>query len=483
MDRHKSNWDKSNFLKNSLILSIGQFSSALFSALFIWLLKYFEFNDFLSQIIIFITINQLCLLFINWTQPLYIRDGLAYYNNTQKLNHLFFSRLLFTIGLGLILICSSFFWDKYLSAFLNTNLIIIRFSLIFFIIQIVFWHLHNSLQSIKLIKAYSFMLFIDKLTPLILFLIFWYLNQINLNTLLISIISGNILAIIYGYIKLKKYIKISFSLKSLKLYLKDSTPLIATVFVSFLTTGAIDQFFIKHYLSQIDLINYYIIFQFYGMYLQIPTLLSSLFLNWITSCITENKDQTLRLFFTKFLPQIVIIYSLLSIMVFYVISFVLKYFYKLNNDEFLVPLSILIITSIFAFINIIAFSPFILAQRIIKLSMIISIIGAAINILGNFILIKDYGIIGVSLSTFLSISISLIIIHIYTFNRYAYKEYLIYSVYIIFFLFIILILKYSDKIHYFFAVVFSLLISMILFEIKKSNFEIKNFVTLLKYKK
>jgi O-antigen/teichoic acid export membrane protein len=464
MNRSSSNWDKNNFLRNSLFLGSSQLISGLLSAIFIWLLNYNNLIAELSIVVVFYTINQLCLIFTNWTQPLYIRDGLEYFSINNKLNLLFIPRLFFSIVIGLIIISCSYFYGDFLSTFLSVKRIYIDFALYYFIAQIVFWHLHNTLQSLKLILDQSVMVILDKLTPVLLFLVLITFKHIAINQILISIITGNLIGIIYATFKLRGFISIEFNVKYLKKHLKDSLPLIATVIVSFLATGSIDHFFIKHYLNVNDLVNYFIIFQFYGMYLQLPTVISSLVLNWLTSLIVEKNILIINTFLKNTIPIVSLLFLFLSLLAYITISFVLKVFYNINENQFQAPLLILMFSSVLSFINIIAFSPFILAQRNVKLSLYISIIGAIINLIGNYFLIFKYGIVGIAFSTFLSVLISIIIVNARIYKTLLIIDFKLYFLYL--FLFIGVALALFFPTNSFHIIVISLFLILLILVIK-----------------
>lgn len=474
MNRTNSNWDKINLLKNSLLLGSTQLLSGFLSALFIWILNHNKLSKELSIIVVFYTINQLCLIFINWTQPLYIRDGLEFYSKNKQLNHLFFPRLFFSLFIALLILILCFYFGDYLVCFLKINRQILNYAIIYFIFQIVFWHLHNSFQSIKLIPEQSYMLILDKLTPLLLFPILFHFNLINQKYILFSIIAGNIIGIFYGFFKIKKHIITKFNIFNFKNYLFDSIPLIASVIVSFLATGSIDHFFIKHYLNESQLVNYFIIFQFYGMYLQFPTVISSLILNWLTSLIVEKKTKTIKIFFKKTTPILSILFLFVSLFVYIIIAIILKMFYQIDENLFQAPLLILIFSSVISFINIIAFSPFILAKRNIKLSLYLSITNAFLNLVGNYLLIFEFEIIGIAYSTFISVFVSINIVTIYIFIKNNIIDFQLFFLYLSLFIGASTALFFPSFSFLIITIGFLILIMLFIFKIKTIRIVFKN---------
>lgn len=422
MSRSSSRWDRLNFLRNSITLGGAQILSALLSALLFWWLKKVDSDGRLGQLVLCITVNQLLLVFVHWTQPLYIRDGLSAYSRSQQLSSLFLPRLAFSLGIGLLVWFSSGLWSESLAGLLNSSTGMIRMALLFFLIQIPFWHVHNSLQSVKLVGALGSMLVIDKSLTLIAVGLLWWFSVLRFETALLALVLGNACAIAFGLFSLRRYIRPDFPIREQWRHVRTSFPLIGSMAVAFLTTGALDQFFIRLYLREADFVDYFLLYQFYGMFLQIPTVLSGLLLNWISSALEENNTPAVQRFFGELLPGATLAFAALAIPAYLVVSCILVLFYQVELSVFALPLLLLMISAAFSFANIIAYAPYMLARRQVRMLSFLPFLTAAINVLGNSILVLPFGLCGIASASFFAATLTGVVVHFYVYKDLRLRE-------------------------------------------------------------
>jgi O-antigen/teichoic acid export membrane protein len=209
----------------------------------------------------------------------------------------------------------------------------------------------------------------------------------------------------------------SFPLKTQLRHIGQSFPLIGSLAVAFLTTGALDQFFIRLYLSEQNFVDYFLLFQFYGMFLQFPTLISGLLLNWISATIDEKQTAVITRFFGELIPGVTIAFVVLALVAYGAVSGVLYWFYGLSTDAFALPLLLLMVSSVFSFANIVAYAPYMLAKRQVRMLSFLPFMTAAINLLGNFLLVKPFGITGIATASFFAATLTGLYVH-----RHIYKE-------------------------------------------------------------
>ncbi|MFM9008797.1 MAG: lipopolysaccharide biosynthesis protein, partial [Bacteroidota bacterium] len=276
--------------------------------------------------------------------------------------------------------------------------------------------------SVKLVGALGSMLVIDKALTLLGVALLWWGLALRFETALLALVFGNGCAIAFGLFSLRRYIRAEFPLREQWRHTRTSFPLIGSMVVSFLTTGALDQFFIRLYLREADFVDYFLLYQFYGMFLQIPTVLSGLLLNWISSALEENNTSAVQRFFGQLLPGATLAFAALAIPAYGVVSGILVFFYHVDWSVFALPLLLLMISAVFSFANIIAYAPYMLARRQVRMLSFLPFLTAAINVLGNAALVVPYGLFGIATASFFAATLTGVVVHLYVYKDLRLRE-------------------------------------------------------------
>ena len=211
---------------------------------------------------------------------------------------------------------------------------------------------------------------------------------------------------IYGYIKINKIFflkKIKFSFMLAKSLLKDSWPLILSG-IAISIYMKIDQVMIYEMLGSKEVGYYSVAVKFSEIWLFITvSITTSLF-----PAIISAKKTSIKKYYNRLLNLyrlLVFISIIISILIFLLAKFIVLYTYGREYSQSIVLLKLYVWSIIFVFLNNGSWQWYI-AENLQNLAMIRLFIGAIMNIVLNFILIKLYGLNGAVYATLISYSIA-----------------------------------------------------------------------------
>lgn len=219
--------------------------------------------------------------------------------------------------------------------------------------------------------------------------------------MLAYLISASTIVIVSFYV-IRKYHTFRFEKKHIKQVLQFSFPLLPYGITAFLTTSYLDTFFISNYLEKNDLGVYSVAYQFYGFWMQLPTILGGLMMPMFISYIVRDHVPVINKFLKESMHIVLLIWTLLSAILAFVLCKLIPATFDLKHPELNSILIIFILGTSLSFPNLIGFAPYSLARKAIFFALPLAIITAGLNFLGNVFFIPKYGLIGSTYSTVLS---------------------------------------------------------------------------------
>lgn len=406
--RQTISWDKSNFITNYGFNLFTQFGAAFISFFTIWwITKYCSLN-ILAIIVAIIAGSQTIALFTNWTLVAVSNLGMVEFIETYKISKTFSARsVILTINILIVLFFFSFKSGS-LIALLKIPMEAGKFLLLHFVLTVILTHLVGGFQAVKLVRMQGLLLFFEKLLALSLILITAFFKPLTWEVVMSIYLFTTLIIISVASILLYKYFDFGFEISHIRKVVNFSLPLLPYSATAFLTTNYLDTFFIAKYLPQTDVAVYSIAYQFYGLWMQLPTILNGLILPIFITLALSNNFNRINHFIENHLGIVVLFWTLLSTLLAFLLTLILPYLFNINHSQLNLIIFSFIMGTTLALPNLVAFSPYLLAKKILFFSFPLSLITAVCNLFGNNYLIPKFGLIGCTYATVLSSTASLI---------------------------------------------------------------------------
>jgi O-antigen/teichoic acid export membrane protein len=221
--------------------------------------------------------------------------------------------------------------------------------------------------------------------------------------------------------------KIVIDREWIKKLLSFSIPLIPYSVTSFFCTNYLDAFFITKYLTKSELGIYSVGYQINSLVLQFLVLVGTLLMPMFVTLRTKGHDKFIKQYLDVILPFFVLIWGA-------VIAFAAIFFGLLIpivfGEEFhsLSPVIwIFMVGTTFTVPLLIGYSPFATAASAVYISFPLALTTAIANVLGNFILIPKWGLIGSAWATTISSVVSIITIVWMIKRRFRFEGFLLFQ--------------------------------------------------------
>jgi len=395
-------WDKNNLLNNYLFNILTQFGAALVSFFIVWTITRYSGTEILAVTVAVTAGSQAAVLFCNWTSIAVIRLGGEEYINTHGISFIFSARtviLLFNIA-ALILLYP--LWNNFLTSLLKIPGDTGPYLLCQFVLMSILSHFTAGLQAVKLLRLQGVLLLLEKGISLVIILLVYFFFNISWQNIMVAYLIAVAVSCICSFFLLRKYFLFRIERKHLKQVLYFSFPLLPYGITAFLSTNYLDTFFISNYLERNDLGIYSVAYQFYGVWSQLPTILGGLMMPMFLSYLVRNHLHVVERFLKESMHIVVLIWTMLSAILAFALCIIIPEAFNINHPQLNSILIIFILGTAFLIPNFIGFNPYILARKVVFFAFPLTIITAGLNLLGNFLLIPKYGLIGSTYSTILS---------------------------------------------------------------------------------
>lgn len=416
-NRVSVDWDKNNLLRNYVFNISTQFISALISFLVIWSITRYAGTEVLAIVVAVTAGSQTILLFCNWTSIALLRLGTEEFIKTEKITYIYSARFILFIFNVLVLILLYPFWSSYLITILKLPSAATPYLLVQFIIISILAHFTAGFQAVKLLRMQGILLVVEKSISLIGIGLIYFFFTMNWENIIVAYLIASTVVVIASFFRLNKYYVFKAEKKYIRKVLLFSLPLLPYALTTFLTTNYLDAFFISNYLEKNDLGVYSVAYQFYGFWMQLPTILGGLMMPMFISYIVKNHEHVLEKFLKESMHIALLIWTFISSILSFILCIIIPQLFGIHHMQLNSILTIFILGTSFAFPNFIGFAPYTLAKKVVFFALPLAIVTAGFNFLGNYILIPKYGLVGSTYSSILSLlagfSISYLFMSVY----------------------------------------------------------------------
>ena len=366
-----------------------------------------------GKLSIFLMVSEFVfLLGASWTSASVVRYGTWQFNDDKKINKVFWARNSILIPSLTIFFIGIIIFRKKILAYIGIEQdIIIWLMLLYITVIVLVEYIQYIQQSIGQLKLYSFSLFSIKFIVMIGLLIIIATPVLVKNVLLVVIvyILGNLITIIIFTIFIKKriFFPIEFNKSIIKKVFLFSYPLIFGSITSY-TVGYVDIVFIKKILLMSDVGIYSLSYRMMAVINMISMSLIVLFNPIIITFLANNRVDLIKKYVKRLIPQGVFISSIFISLVMVLLHYLIPLIFGVEFTESILPFSILMLGMAFNFFSSF-YSPVMLAYELIKQGMIVSVIMALVNIIGDYFLTPIIGINGAAYTTSLVYSLGAIL--------------------------------------------------------------------------
>jgi O-antigen/teichoic acid export membrane protein len=401
-------WDVQNAPRNYLALLAYQAGSSILSFGAVWLLTQTLGSEGYGGIVALIAASQVAQVFINWTAVAVVRFGVDEFVDTQKIARTFWIRLIIlAVNMALVLLAAEL-WFPPLSAWLQLSPDSFWLVLAHLAATATWIHFQLSFQAVKLPRLQGMLQMVERLLIFLSLITLFFAGGLSGRTALICYIASPAVMAAVGLVSLRHYIFSRFSvdrafLKSLFTY---SLPLAPMWLVGYFSGRDLDAIFITRYLSVSDLGIYSVATQITGIALQVPTLANQLLIPLFISLEKETQSHKTERLFRDVMPVAVLVWGLLCSLATLGSAYLIPPIFGPGFSNSIVPLWILMASTGIALPVMIGYSAYSHALSASYMSMFAAVFAAVTNVVFNFILIPDFGMVGCAWATFISIFVS-----------------------------------------------------------------------------
>ena len=403
-ERQSSSWDIRNAPRNYAALILFQIASAAFSFVSVWLLTRRLGSEGYGGIVAVIAASQVAQVFVNWTSIAVVRYGVDEFVDTARIARTFWIRLS-VLFVNLVLVLSlSALWFPPLAEWLKLSSGAFWLVVAHFCVTAFWLHVQVSLQGAKLLRFQSLLQMLERLFILIGILGLIASNRIEFYWAIICYIAAPAAMILIGVIRLRPLIlsHFSFDRPFVEKILVFSIPLLPFTLVGYFAGSYVDAVFISKFLSIRDLGIYSIATQINGIAMQLPLLANTILLPLFITLAAESDRQRSFSYFRNILPGLTLLWGVGCGILAFAGYLMIPAIFGTEFGGSSVPLWILLTASVVSFPVAIGYSALSNAASTTWIPMTATIISAAVNIVGNFLLIPKYGMAGCAWATLLA---------------------------------------------------------------------------------
>lgn len=278
------------------------------------------------------------------------------------------------------------------------------YYLYFYVVVVIF-----SSENLQIARGlgrnsiYAIGSFISAISSIIFNIFFLVGLKIGIQGMLLSYILGNLLCVIYIFLKLKifSYIEISkFSLTSMKEYLHYSIPLVPNA-ISWWIMNASDRIIVGTFLGTSATGLLTVAHKFPSAY---SLFFTSFNLSWTESASLHIEDSDVEIFFSTVINRVFNLFFSIGLLIIAILPFIFKYFVNVNFYDAYYQVPIYMGASM-AQVFLGLYSVVYIALKKTKEISKSTVVSALINLVFNIMFIKYIGLYAASLSSFFAFCI------------------------------------------------------------------------------
>ena len=401
-DRREAGWDLREGPKNYVSLVAAQIASAMLSLAAVWLATRMLGSTGYGGVVAIIAASQaIGQLAINWTAVSLSRYGVQEFVETARISKSFWTRFWLFLPNVALVIATSPLWLPPLSSLLKLPPQAYFFVLGHFLANALWIHVQQGLLGAKLMRLQGTLLTFERVLVLLTIVICFVSRQASFLAITLAYIVGPLGATVAGLWFLRKLIfpvaKLDRTL--LPKMLKFSLPILPASFVGYMTTSYLDAFFITHYLSGAALGVYAVAYLISGNALQLPLLVGTVMMPFFVTLHVGGEDERVGRLLHNVLPLLTLAWSAACAFVAVSGGYLLPVIFGAQFTGLPGLLWPLMAAAALAGPALMGYAPFSNARTVTHLYMVSGAAAALVNIVLNYLLIPQFGLLGCAWAT------------------------------------------------------------------------------------
>ncbi len=413
LDRRDASWDLRQGPKNYITLVTTQAASALFSFAAVWIATRYLGAAGYGGVVAVIAASQIVMLLaINWTGATVSRFGCEEFVETGRITSAFWSRLAILLpNLGLVAVAMPL-WLPKLSELLHLPAKggYLVFSLL--IANSLWIHVQQALQGVKLLRLQGSLLTLERVLIFLAVCLLALSGKISVWSVGCVYVLGPLLASVVGLLKLSKFIWpiAGIDISLLKRMLRFSFPIIPAAFIGYLASYYLDALFISHFLSQVELGIYAVVYQLSGLTQQLPVLIGTVLAPLFVTFQSGKQENRTARFIHEVLPMLTLLWTMGCALVATVGWYLLPLVFGSGFAQTSALLWPLMAAGAFAGPWLMGYGPITTTAAKTHLITIAVVSGSAANVILNWVLIPRFGLLGCAWASAVASAINLVTI-------------------------------------------------------------------------
>lgn len=422
-ERRGAGWDLRNAGRNYGTLVAAQAAVAAFSFASVWLVTRHLGTEGYGGVVAVIAASQVAQIFVNWTAISLARYGVEEFVRTGSIANSFWARTaIFLPNTLLVLLCGPL-WLPFLAGWLKLPPEAGWLIAAHFVASASWLHVQQAMQAAKLPREQGLMLAAERVLIFVALCILMWAGHLNALSAVAAYIAAPALMTVAGIRRLAAYMSWSPSggITSMGPVLRFSIPLIPYSLVGYFSTNYLDAIFITQYMSRADLGIYSVAYQINGIMMQLPLLAGSLLLPLFVTLQSTEKSQRIDAYLSRALPLITLVASLAAALAAVVMRVLIPAVFGEDAAGSVMVFAVLTAATAVAVPAIMGFGPLTNAISATIVSAVASLLAAATNVLGNYLLIPRYGLKGCAWATVAAYSVSMVTMLLFCRLRFGYR--------------------------------------------------------------
>ncbi len=401
-ERRRAQWDLEAGVSNYLALLGGQMGSAALSFASVWLAVRALGAEGYGGIVALIAGSQLIgQSAVQWTAIAVFRHGCQEFVDRGRIAAAFWNRLAILAANFLLLFLLAPWWLPWVSRLLSIPakgavLVVIHLVTTSFAI-----HAQQSLQAAKLPRFQSLLQILERAGVALVLTMLTVLGTFTWWRAAMVFVLAPLITAVLACWRLRHLIlpPPGLQIPLIRKMIRFSFPLIFFSIVGYLTSNHLDAIFVLQYLSPSELGVYATAYQLAGVFMQLSSLLGSLFMAFLITTDAEGDGARVERFFLSVLPTLTLALSALAAVATTAGSLLLDVFFPdafRDGRRLLWPL---MGAAVLAAPVTIAFGPAANARSRTSLAAVSAAVAAVTNALLNLVLIPTFGLLGCAWAT------------------------------------------------------------------------------------
>jgi len=298
-----------------VVLIGGHVLGILCSLLSAWIATRFLGPAGYGHVALLIAASLFLMVTTNWTATAVVRFGVREFVDTGRIAGVFWTRGLILFINLLVILATSPLWLRPLTSAMRVPSELAPLLLFHLTASVIWYHMQQSLMAVKLPKLGATLLTFERVVIVVSLLAMVTLGMTSLRAVVAAYIVAPFFCIAIAFVILRRMIFpwTRVAPERVRELLRFSVPLLPTAFVSYFSSSYLDSFLIARFMDVAAVGVYAVGYQFAGASMMLIVLAGSLLQPFFVSVAPEMQEQRIRLYATRVLPVITLVWSLATV--------------------------------------------------------------------------------------------------------------------------------------------------------------------------